>query len=552
MPTLPPAGPTREEEERELAWLLDRPEISRSTNLVRLLTFVCSKYFEGRSEEIRESAIAVEALGRRREGFDSQSDPIVRVTARTLRKRLEEFYRTEGREHRVQLVLPTGQYVPRFLHADGHASTSTPPPRDPVADGERRVARSGQRAMLVMGVVAACALSFWLGRQTQPADGQRPPAPERWGRPAWSDEFSGDKGSRPNPDLWAFETGNNGGWGNQELEVYCAPGTSTPFPCDARHPNAYQDGEGNLVIQALRTPGGTWTSARMKTQAMREFQYGRLEVRLRSTVGAGLWPAVWILGSNVDNVGWPASGSMTIMENVPRSATSNGLGPATIRSTIHGPGYSGANGLWQNHTLPNGGRVDDGGFHVYGAIWSPYMIQFYVDDPGNVFCVRSAADVPAGGEWAFNHPFFLVMNLAVGGLWPGSPDATTPSPSRMWVDYVRLYLPSQVPGPTLSASPLSIPSGGAGTSALELSSVGGAGRVYLSCAGAPQHSSCALSPSVVDFGDTGRQSATLTVRTKSGFGPNAQVTVPGTYAVAVTAVTVSGDTSALSVPLRVR
>ena len=89
------------------------------------------------------------------------------------------------------------------------------------------------------------------------------------------------------------------------------------------------------------------------------------------------------------------------------------------------------------------------GFHVYGAIWSPNMIQFYVDDPGNVFCVRSAADVPAGGEWVFNHPFFLVMNLAVGGLWPGSPDATTPNPSRVWVDYVRLYLPSQVPGPSV-------------------------------------------------------------------------------------------------------
>src|SRR5262249_12751137 len=209
------------------------------------------------------------------------------------------------------------------------------------------------------------------------------------------------------------------------------------------------------------------------------------------------------------------------------------------------------NGLWQNHTLPDGGRVDDGGFHTYGAIWSPSMIQFYVDDPGNVFWVRSAADVPAGGEWVFNHPFFLVMNLAVGGMWPGPPDAMTPSPSRGWVDYVRLYLPSQVPGPTLSAPPPSIKAARAGTSSLSLNSVGGSGRVYLSCSGPPPHSSCALSPSVVDFSDTGRQSATLTVSTRSGFGANAQVTVPGSYAVAVTAVTVSGDTSTLSVPLRV-
>lgn len=551
MRTLPPAGPTRDEEERELAGLLERPEISRSTNLVRLLTFVCAKYFEGRSEEIRESAIAVEALGRRREGFDSQSDPIVRVTARTLRKRLEEFYRTEGRAHPVHLVLPTGQYVPRFLRTDGTASDNEPAPPERVGDADAPVPRSGRRAMLVAGVVAACALSFWMGRRSRPAEEARPPSMELWGRPAWSDEFAGPRGAPPDRDRWAFETGNHGGWGNQELEVYCAPGASTPFPCDARHPNAFQDGEGNLVIQASRTPSGAWTSARMKTQAMREFQYGRLEARLRSTVGAGLWPAVWILGANVDGVGWPASGSVTIMENVPRTASSNGLGPATIRATIHGPGYSGANGLWQNHTLPDGGRVDDGGFHVYGAIWSPYMIQFYVDDPGNVFCVRSAADVPAGGEWVFNHPFFLVMNLAVGGLWPGSPDATTPNPSRVWVDYVRLYLPSQVPGPALSASPLSIAAGRAGTSALDLRAVGGSGRVYLSCSGAPKHSSCALSPSVVDFSDMGRQSATLTVSTKSGFGPHAQVTVPGSYAVAVTAVTVSGDTSTLSVPLRV-
>ena len=551
MPTLPPAGPTREEEERELRGLLARPEISRSTNLVRLLTFVCARYFEGRTEEIRESAIAVEALGRRREDFDSQSDPIVRVTARTLRKRLDEFYRTDGRAHPVQLVLPTGQYVPRFLRANGLASVTEPAPAERDDHEALVLPRSGRRSILVAGVVTACAMSFWLGRRSRPVDDPRPPSMELWGRPAWSDEFGGAKGTPPAPDLWAFEAGNNGGWGNQELEVYCAPGASRPSPCDARNPNAYLDGEGNLVLQASKTASGTWTSARLKTQVLREFQYGRLEVRLKSTVGAGLWPAVWLLGANVDAVGWPASGSVTIMENVPSSASSNGLGPATIRATIHGPGYSGANGLWQNHTLPDGGRVDDAAFHIYGAIWSPHMIQFYVDDPGNVFCVRSAADVPAGGEWVFNHPFFLVMNLAVGGLWPGSPDATTPDPSRVWVDYVRLYVPTQVPGPALSASPLAIAAGRAGTSSLDLSSVAGSGRVYLSCSGAPRHASCALSPSVVDFSDAGRQSALLTVSTRSGFGPKAQVTVPGSYAVAVTAVTVSGDSSTLSVPLRV-
>jgi beta-glucanase (GH16 family) len=597
MQSLPPTVPMRDErhdEEQEVAWLLERPEISRSANLVRFLTFVCAKYFEGHSEEIRESAIAVEALGRRKDAFDSQSDPIVRVTARTLRKRLDEYYRTEGRAHRVHLALPTGQYVPRFLRPDANALDPAGPnggedsAGDPSSGVEsstiagvpapesrasprvdaagllplRRV-RSGapwlpvlpprlwRRAALLAGVMAACAFSFWLGLRSRSPAETASRSIEVWTQTAWNDEFGGPNGAPPDPDRWAYESGNNGGWGNMELEVYCAPGASTPFPCDPRFPNAYQDGEGNLVLEAMRTPSGTWTSARLKTQPTKEFQYGRLEARLRSSVGAGLWPAVWMLGTNVDRAGWPASGSVTIMENVPSTATSNGLGPGTIRATIHGPGYSGGNGLWQNHTLRDHGRVDDDGFHIYGAIWSPYMIQFYVDDPSNVFCVRSAADVPAGGEWVFNHPFFLVMNLAVGGIWPGPPDAATPNPSRVWVDYVRLYQPSQVPGPTLSAPSLSIKGGRAGTTSVSLNSVVGTGRVYLSCSGAPMHSSCTLNPAVVDFSDMATQSATLAVSTKSGFGPNAQITAPGSYSVAVTAFTVSGDTSTLRVPLSV-
>src|SRR5262245_49323656 len=113
-----PPAPTREEEHEELSRLLALPEISRSANLIRLLSFICEKYFEGKTDEIRESAIAVQALGRRKDTFDSQADPIVRVTARTLRKRLEDYYRHEGRGHAVHLVLPTGQYVPRFVRKD--------------------------------------------------------------------------------------------------------------------------------------------------------------------------------------------------------------------------------------------------------------------------------------------------------------------------------------------------------------------------------------------------------------------------------------------------
>ena len=236
MTTPLPGGPTREDEERELARLLERPEISRSANLVRLLTFVCARYFEGRSEEIRESAIAVEALGRRREGFDSQSDPIVRVTARTLRKRLDEFYRTEGRGHRVQLVLPTGQYVPRFLLADGH--TAAPPDggrdeeaaEEPPSSPAARVPGSWRRGMLVAGIATSLRAELLAGTANRAADEPRPQSINAWSRPAWSDEFDGPRGAPPDPDRWTGETGNNGGWGNRELEVYCAPGASAPVP----------------------------------------------------------------------------------------------------------------------------------------------------------------------------------------------------------------------------------------------------------------------------------------------------------------------------------
>ncbi|HTC94039.1 MAG TPA: glycoside hydrolase family 16 protein, partial [Terriglobales bacterium] len=154
----------------------------------------------------------------------------------------------------------------------------------------------------------------------------------------WSDEFNGPAGSAPNSSNWAFETGNNNGWGNAELEYYCPPGNNVA-PCSASNPNIFQDGNGNLVIQAIRTPSGTWTSGRMKTEGLQQFQYGRMEARMKLPVGNGLWPAFWMLGSNIGTVGWPTCGEQDIMEWVPQYT------PTTTSSTIHGPGYSGANGI---------------------------------------------------------------------------------------------------------------------------------------------------------------------------------------------------------------
>ena len=147
----------------------------------------------------------------------------------------------------------------------------------------------------------------------------------------WSDEFDGPVNSSPDSSNWKFETGNNNGWGNAELEYYCPPSNNTS-PCSTANPNAFLDGNGNLVIQATKTPSGTWTSARMKTEGLHEFQYGRIEARMKLPPGAGLWPAFWMLGTNIGSVGWPTCGEQDIMEWVPQYT------PTTTSSTVHGPG----------------------------------------------------------------------------------------------------------------------------------------------------------------------------------------------------------------------
>src|SRR5712691_4928419 len=260
----------------------------------------------------------------------------------------------------------------------------------------------------------------------------------------WSDEFNGLANSAPDPANWNYDTGG-GGWGNNELEVYCAPGSSAS-PCSASNPNIYQDGNGNLVIQAIKTQSGTWTSGRMKTQGLQGFQYRRIEARMKLPVGAGLWPAFWMLGTNIGSVGWPTCGEQDIMEWVPQYT------PTTTSSTDHGPGYSGGNGIGRRFTFPNGGRIDDASYHTYGVIWSQNQMQYYRDDPTKPFFTVTPASIPAGTQWVFNHPFFILMNFAIGGGFPGPPNASSPSPADVLVDYVRVYKPGSGPpaAPTLS------------------------------------------------------------------------------------------------------
>lgn len=344
---------------------------------------------------------------------------------------------------------------------------------------------------------------------------------------AWSDEFNGPANSQINPNNWQYDTGILNV--NNEAEYYCAPNSNTA-PCDSNSPNAYIDGGGHLVIQALRINSnvapysGSWTSARLNSgNNLQSFSYGRLESSMSLPVGAGLWPAYWALGTNITTVGWPASGEMDFMENVPASS---GLGPTEIRSTLHGGNsssscYCGGNGLGQNFTFPDNRTVTS--FHSYGAIWSANMVQFYVDDPTNIFFVRTTSDVPSGFTWDFNHPFFLLLNLAVGGTgsWPGAPDSNTPSPAVMEVDYVRWYTPSAIAGPSMSAPAINAAAGQSGSSTLTLNSTAGTGRVFLSCAVNTPSATCSIATNdpfdkfTVDFTQSATAAATVSVQTSS-------------------------------------
>ena len=360
----------------------------------------------------------------------------------------------------------------------------------------------------------------------------------------WSDEFNGAANSQINPANWQYDTGILNV--NNEVEYYCSP-TMTAGGCNPGIPNAYIDGSGHLVIRAFQNNSsvvpysGSWTSARLNTgNNLQSFSYGRIESSMALPIGPGLWPAFWALGTNITTVGWPTSGEMDFMENVPASA---GLGPTVIKSTLHGgisssSCYCGGNGLGQSYTFPTG---DVTGFHTYGAIWSPNMVQFYVDDPTNIFFVRTASDVPNGFTWDFNHPFFLLLNLAVGGTgsWPGAPDNTTPTPAIMLVDYVRAYQPSVVAGPTMSGTAVTVTAGQTGNSTLSLSSSSGSGRVYLSCTTTAPKSTCAvqsadaLNPYTVDFSNATSGMATVSIKTTANTSARMSGTRSGFFAVAL-------------------
>jgi beta-glucanase (GH16 family) len=230
----------------------------------------------------------------------------------------------------------------------------------------------------------------------------------------WSDDFEGLAGQSPDASKWAFDLGNNGGWGNQELQNY----TNNPE-------NVSLDGNGNLVITAIKN-GNSYTSGRIKTQNIFAQKYGKFEARIKTPYGPGIWPAFWMLGDNVGEVGWPQCGEIDIMEL-------RGQQPSIIHGTVHGPGYSAGNSISSSFALQNS-RFDLD-YHVFAVEWTESRIDFFVD--GFLYNRITKNDVP--GEWVYDHSFFLILNVAVGGTFLGYPTDQTPFPQKMTIDYVRVY-----------------------------------------------------------------------------------------------------------------
>ena len=277
-------------------------------------------------------------------------------------------------------------------------------------------------AALLLG---ACGSSGTGATAPPPPPPPPPPAPPPTWTLSWSDEFDGTAGAAVDGTKWVAETGGQG-WGNQEREYYTA-GTA----------NAALDGGGHLVITARAEPTPSpyacwygncrYTSARLLTKTKFEPTYGRFEARIRIPKGQGLWPAFWMLGADIDQVGWPKCGEIDVMENIGRE-------PFTVHGTMHGPGYSGGNGIGGSF-ITTTLFADD--FHVFAVEWTSNDIRWFVDD--KQYRQADRGELPSGAAWVFDHPFFLLLNVAVGGAWPGDPDGTTIFPQQMVVDYVRVY-----------------------------------------------------------------------------------------------------------------
>ncbi len=243
---------------------------------------------------------------------------------------------------------------------------------------------------------------------------------------AWSDEFDGAAGSPPDPAIWQPEVGGHG-WGNEELQYYS----------DSSE-NAALDGAGNLAIVVRRVDpesqgrfdGCGYSSGRLVSKDRAAFSYGLVQARIRLPRGRGIWPAFWMLGQNIDDVGWPHCGEIDVMENF-------GKDPAVVHGTVHGPGYSGAGGITASYRAA--ARLADD-FHLYSVRWEPDRICWYLDH--RLYATVTPDDL-RGNPWVFDHEFYFLLNVAVGGKFSADPDPSVVFPQAMLVDHVRVYVPAR-------------------------------------------------------------------------------------------------------------
>jgi beta-glucanase (GH16 family) len=284
------------------------------------------------------------------------------------------------------------------------------------------------RSRLTVRVVAMILISFFIASCSLLENIQEqtlsifPEKATSW-KLVWSDEFNGNS---LDMSKWTFNVGGNG-WGNNELQYY-TDGSNIKVS------------DGKLIIEARKMPfaGNEFTSARISTQGKASWTYGKIEARIKLPYGQGIWPAFWMLGANIDSVGYPNCGEIDIME---MAGSTDGVENATIWGSLHRPDpsatdsdkiksetafYKNAHGDWFN---------DD--YHVFGIVWSSGQIKFYIDN-----YLYKKVKIPVSGRDGYSvfwKPFFIILNLAVGGNWAGSPDATTDWPKQMEVDWVRVY-----------------------------------------------------------------------------------------------------------------
>ena len=233
----------------------------------------------------------------------------------------------------------------------------------------------------------------------------------------FEDDFDGPAGELPDTEIWQYDVGTN--WGNAQLE----------YDTD-RAENVYLDGYGHLAITAREeeyNPCCDYTSGRITTKGSFAQNRGKFEARIKLPIGPGIWPAFWLLGSNIDDVYWPECGEIDIMEY-------RGQEPTVLHGSLHGPGYSGGDAITRRLDL--GSRLDQE-FHVYSVEWNSDKITWKFD--GTPYLTVTPDDLPSGSMWVFSHPFFMILNVAVGGTFVGNPDDTTEFPQTMLVDWVKVY-----------------------------------------------------------------------------------------------------------------